>query len=247
MDKVYQELKSDFYEENHHTKKYGKYKLFLYWIILFLILLPQIMLLLTRKTYEYAPDLDNLPEPVQTPATWWTTMKMYWTDVQIDFQAKYDIKWKIISARDYAWTDIEKWISPRDFAIWRWKMSKQKIIDKFNRNDYRNRFIYAYVPWENETRFNSEFSWDIRNWNRWTLRTQFSNNHLIPANKKIRRLLKKIKEWDVVRLQWYLVYVHFETKQWLWERHSSLSRDDRWDHSCEVMYVTNVTRLKKGN
>ena len=200
---------------------------------------------MTKKTYEYTENINNLPEPLQIPASWWTTMKVHWVDVQIDFLAKYDIKWKVISIKDYAWTDIEKWLWPRDFTLWRWKLSNQEIINKFHWNDMRNRFIYAYVPYENMNWFDKEFSWDIRHNNRWTLWTQFSNNHPIPANKRIKRLMKKIKEWDVVRLQWYLVYVHFETNRWLWQRHSSLVRNDTWGWACEVIYVTDITRLKE--
>lgn len=245
--KVYQELKADFKKENNNWGvKRGNYKFFLYWIILFVLLIPQIVLFFTKKTYEYVDDLDNLPSPTQTPATWWTTLKVYWVDVKIDFLAKYDISWKIISLRDYAWTDIEKGLGPRDFVIWRWKMWRQEYIDKFRRNDMKNRFIYAYLPEENIDWFNEEFSWDFRKDNWWTCRTSFSNNHLIPADKKIKVLLKKIKEWDFVRLQWYLVYATRNTKggNYRWGP-SSLVRTDWWDHSCEIMYVTDVSRLKE--
>ena len=200
---------------------------------------------MTKKSYEYIDDIYNLPEPLQISTSWWTTMRVHWVDVQVDFLAEYDIKWKVISVKDYAWTDIEKWLWPRDFTLWRWKLSNQEIIDKFHWNDMRNRFIYAYVPYENIDWFDKEFSWDIRHNNRWTLWTQFSNNHPIPSNKKIKRLMKKIKEWDVVRLQWYLVYVHFKTNNWLWQWRSSLSRDDRWGWACEVIYVTDISRLKE--
>lgn len=248
--KIYQELKSELNKENNMKwkgfNKYGKYKILIYWIVLFIVFLPQIILFLTKEPHEYIEDLDNLPEPIQTEASWWTTMKVHWVDVQIDFLAKYDIKWKVISTRDYAWTDIEKWLWPRDFVLWWWKMSKQEFIDKIKWNDMRNRFIYIRVPYWNEDRFDQEFSGDIRHGNLWTVITQFSNNHPIPANKKIRNLMKKIKEWDVVRLQWYLVYAHWETKRWKYRRWpSSLVRDD-WDpHSCEIIYVTDVTRLKE--
>ena len=246
---IYNELKSDFKSSNRNkwesTKKYGKYKFLLYGFILFLILLPEMVLFLTKKTYEYTLDIDNLPEPIQTSADWWITKKVHWENVQIDFLAKYDIKWKVISVKDYVWLDIEKALSPRDFALWRWKISKQEIIDKLDWNDYRNRFIYAYVPEGNEDRFDAEFSWNIRKWNRWTLQTQFSNNHLIPANKKIKRLIKKIKEGDVVRLQWYLIYAHYESGQWSRGRHSSMNRKDTWAGACEVIYVTDITRLKE--
>ena len=245
---IYQEIKSDFEKNNKNGffKKYCNYKTLSYWIILFLIFIPQIILFFTKKTYEYIPDINNLPEPIQTATSWWTTMHIHWVDVKIDFLASYDIKWKVISIRDYAWTDIEKWLGPRDFVLWWWKMSKQEVIDKFKWNDMRNRFIYIYVqPW-NEDRFDQEFSGDIRHGNLWTAITHFSNNHPIPANKKIRNLMKKIKEWDVVRLQWYLVYAHWETNKWkYWRWPSSLVRDDRDSHSCEIIYVTDVTRLKE--
>ena len=69
---IYNELKSDFKSCNRNkwesTKKYGKYKFLLYGFILFLILLPEMVLFLTKKTYEYTLDIDNLPEPIQTSA-----------------------------------------------------------------------------------------------------------------------------------------------------------------------------------
>jgi hypothetical protein len=247
--KIYQELKSDFYEQNNSkwsfVNKYW-YKFFLYLLIIVILLIPQIFLFFIKKPYEYAQNLDNLSEPIQKSASWWTIMKVHWVDVKIDFLAEYDISWKVISVKDYAWTDIEKWLGPRDFVLWWWKMSKQEIIDKFKWNDMRNRFIYIYVlPW-NEDRFDQEFDGDIRHGNLWTAITQFSNNHPIPANKRIRNLMKKIKEWDVVRLQWYLVYAQWETGNWeYWRWPSSLVRDD-WDaHSCEIIYVTDITRLKE--
>ena len=248
--KIYQELKAEFnkknYDKRESTKKYGKHKIFLYGFILFLILLPEIVLLILKKPYEYVSDFDNLQEPIQTPTSWWVTMRVHWVDVQIDFLAEYDISWKIISIRDYAWTDVEKGLWPRDFVIWRWKMAKQEIIDKFLRNDMVNRIIYAYVPYENIDRFNEEFDADVQHGNRWTCRTSYSNNHPIPANKKIRLLMKKIKEGDVVRLQWYLVYPKRKVKNIDYRRWpSSLVRTDSWDHSCEIIYVTNITRLKE--
>ena len=241
--KIYRELSLDFNKKNKWL--FSRTKMF-YVALLIVLLIPQIILLFTKKTYEYVEDLGNLPEPLQTPASWWVVMKVHWVDVQIDFLAKYDISWRIISTKDYAWTDIEKWLWPRDFVIWRWKMWRQEIIDKFHWNDMKNRIIYAYVPFENVDRFDEEFDWDVMHGNRWSCWISYSNNHPIPANKKVKLLMKKIKEWDYVRLQWYLVYAKWETKNgryWWWP--SSLVRTDRWDHSCEIIYVTDVSWLKE--
>ncbi len=242
--KIYQELKSDFYKVNKNkwnsTRKY-RYKKFLYWIILLILFIPQITLLFTKKTYEYVSDFDNLPEPIQTPASWWTTIKIYWEKIYIDFLAKYEVSWKVISARNYIGADVIRELWPRDFVLWWWKMWRQEYIDKFHWNDMKDRYIYAYVPYENVDWFNKEFDADLLHGNRWTCGISYSNNHPIPANRKIRLLMKKIKEWDMVRLKWYLVYVHPEK----WNRYrwpSSLVRDD---HGCEIIYVTDVVRLKE--
>lgn len=247
---IYKEIKADFDKDNkikrENMKKYGKLKIFLYWTILFLILIPQIVLFLTKKTYEYVPDIENLGEPIQIPASWWTIAKVYWIDVQIDYLAKYDISWRVISIRDYIGADVIRKLWSRDFTIGRRKLWREDYIDKFSWNDMKNRFIYYRLKEWNETRFEREFWWSWRQPLPSSFLTNFSNNHPIPANKKIKHLMKKIKEWDVVRLQWYLVYVYWEKdnrKYWRWP--SSLVRDDTWDGACEIIYVTDVTRLKE--
>jgi len=245
---IYKELKSEFKSSSKNrwwsTKKYGKYKILLYVFILFLILFPEIVLFLIRKPYEYVDDINNLPEPTQTPASWGVTTQVFWEKVYIDFLAQYEVSWKIISVRDYIWADAVRELWPRDFVIWWWKMWRQEYIDKFSWNDMKDRYIYYRIkPW-NEERFKNEFWWDFWKRQEWSLKeflVTFSNNHPIPANRKIRLLMKKIKEWDVVRMKWYLVYVHPEK----WNRYrwpSSLVRDDFW---CEIMYVTDISRLKE--
>ena len=247
-DKIYQELKWDFNKEKqnkrNYTKKYDKYKYLLYWIILFIIFLPQITLFFTKKTYEYVPDINNLPEPTQTQTSWGVIMQVLWENVYIDFLAKYEVSWKVISARNYIGADVIRKLWPRDFVLWWWKMWRQEYIDKFSWNDMRDRYIYYRIkPW-NEERFKNEFWWDFWKRQQWSLKeflVTFSNNHPIPANKKIRLLMNKIKEWDVIKMKWYLVYVHPEK----WNRYrwpSSLVRDDFW---CEIMYVTDISRLKE--
>jgi hypothetical protein len=67
---IYEELKSDFNQKNKRQrasiKQHGKYKYIFYFILLFCLLLPNIVLFLMKKPYEYVEDLDNLPEPTQT-------------------------------------------------------------------------------------------------------------------------------------------------------------------------------------
>ena len=248
---IYEELKSDFNQKNKRQrasiKQHGKYKNIFYFILLFCLLLPNIVLFLMKKPYEYVEDLDNLPEPTQTSTSWWTVMKIGWVDVYIDFLAEYDISWRVISIRDYIWADVIRKLWPRDFTIGWWKLWRTEYINKFNWNDMKDRFIYYRLKKWNENRFKEEF-WSGR-WQ--TLPTSFlisfSNNHPIPSNRKIKLLMKKIKEGDTIRLKWYLIYAHRKTKNNLQRRWwpSSLVRTDNWDGACEIIYVTDISRLKE--
>lgn len=241
--KVYKELTSEFKKQNK-IKWNRTYKNILYWIILFFIFLPQIIIFLTRKTYEFVPDLENLPEPIQTPATWWITMKVYWENIHIDFLAKYEVSWKVIATKDYneiiADNRIVNKIWPRDFVIWRWIMWRDENIDKFKWNEWADRTVYWYIKPEYQNWFTQTFWWK-RESDPAKFNESFSNNHPIWSNKKIKLLLKKIKKWDIIRLKGYLVYVHPEK----WDRHRGPSSLVRYDHWCEIIYVTNVVRLKE--
>jgi len=67
-----------------------------------------------------------------------------------------------------------------------------------------------------------------------------SNHHLIPANDNIKRALRKVKKNDVIELEGYLVNVHAVIKSRTHTWNTSLTRDDRGDGSCEIMYVRQV-------
>jgi len=70
-----------------------------------------------------------------------------------------------------------------------------------------------------------------------------SNNHLIPANKKIFRQLAGVRAGDLVRLHGFLVNISKPTEpSWQWR--TSVTRSDTSTHwggdntSCETLFVT---------
>ena len=69
-----------------------------------------------------------------------------------------------------------------------------------------------------------------------------SNNHLIPSDSKIEKLIKRIKKNDYVKLEGYLVSA--EEIDGNFKVRSSTTRSDNGDGACELIYVTNVTWLK---
>lgn len=70
-----------------------------------------------------------------------------------------------------------------------------------------------------------------------------SNNHLIPANKNILNVFRKIKKGDIIQLWGYLVNVKGTYRGGDVNWKTSTSRTDTGNGACEVIYVEKV-RLK---
>lgn len=227
-------------------------------IIISICILPFLIFFLIPKPHEYIDDIDNLPDPLQTPADWWVTIEIAWGKVNIDFLAEYDIQWRVLATRNYndsVMASIWNQISPRDFVLWWWPvMSQKKNIKKFKFIEYlanRTVRIYPkekYVDWFAES-FGIDRPYPYNPDNRIPFTITNSHNHLIRSNKKIKLQLKKVKIWDVIRIKWYLVKACVGNScRWP----SSLVRDDiwydaDWNGSCEIIYVTDITWLKDRN
>lgn len=73
------------------------------------------------------------------------------------------------------------------------------------------------------------------------VQTHISNNHLIPANENIAKGIKKLKKYDKVYIEGYLVYCDISYKKsQFFAYNSSLSRTDTGNHACEIFYVTKL-------
>jgi len=75
------------------------------------------------------------------------------------------------------------------------------------------------------------------------VRTHLSHTHLIPANRNVTKALMKVKKYDIVKLDGYLVDIYKENGDLI--ARTSLSRADtdstsRGSGACEDMYVTQV-------
>jgi hypothetical protein len=107
--------------------------------------------------------------------------------------------------------------------------------------DLANSGLYKSVSWSQSDRwywwrYDRGFPHD----NRYIV-THSSNNHLIPATKNLSRAIIRIGKGDHVRLNGYLVYVDGikDGKTFRW--HSSLSRSDEGNGSCEIIYLERLT------
>lgn len=77
----------------------------------------------------------------------------------------------------------------------------------------------------------------------------FTNNHLCPANKNVKRGISKLRKKDIVYIEGYLIkYKHYRKDGRVEEGISSTSRNDQepaWrgdngNGSCEQIYVTRI-------
>ena len=70
-----------------------------------------------------------------------------------------------------------------------------------------------------------------------------SNNHVIHSSDHVLKLIRNIKEGDFIKIEGFLVDVHYsnESSKGYWP--TSLSRTDHGDGACEVIYVTNIVWL----
>lgn len=67
-----------------------------------------------------------------------------------------------------------------------------------------------------------------------------SNNHLIPANERIRTALETIKTGDLVKIDGHLVDVKIKTGNRIVSLGTSKSRTDQGDGACEVIFVEQI-------
>lgn len=67
-----------------------------------------------------------------------------------------------------------------------------------------------------------------------------ANMHMIPKDRKVDRILRQIKEGEVISLTGYLVDVEAEEDGWHWE--TSRTRSDSGAGACEVVWLDAISR-----
>lgn len=120
-------------------------------------------------------------------------------------------------------------IIPYDMGIGWAKMADKSL---FNKIKMKYALFDRVVYW----RFDSDCPLDY-----YEINSSFSNNHIIPANKRVRKGLDKLQKKDVVYLEGYLVKVSIHRRDGRHEvSQSSLTRTDEGLGACEMIYVTRV-------
>ncbi len=176
--------------------------------------------------------IAGIPEPIQKEASGNVTLKIDDMDVLITFQYSYDISGLVVSSMDYSDSSFMGQLIPMDVAL-----AWGKVAEYNTKLDFKweqsNRHVSFYFPDGMTNYFSEDYAI-----------SHCSNNHLIPADKSIRKKVHKIKKGDYIRIQGYLVNYRGEDERGnIWAGNSSNVRDDIGANSCEIIYVTSVEWL----
>ncbi len=186
-----------------------------------------------KKDYEYIASLLNLPEPIQIESANILTHEVDDCTITYTVKANYTLVGRVVKKHYYFPHNTPNKISRYDFGMAWGEVANEENISQIKfRNDGRRFLHYEYPVTLNEKLGSRE-----------AIVNSISNNHLIHANNRVLKLIRNVKEGQYIKIEGYLVYVHFEYGYADWN--SSLTRTDHGDGACEIFYVTNIIWLKQ--
>ena len=187
-------------------------------IIFLLIVFGLWFVFLRNNTVKFGPGVLAPDTPKQTDKVFKKTF--LFKDYTITPLAKFEIKAKVLSKKNYRW-GREAALSAVDLALGWGRMSDEKVLDSIKISQ-SNRWYY----WRTD-------KFPIP---RKEIETHSANMHLVPENKSVQSIINRTRKGDIVELRGYLIRI--EAKDgWHWV--SSLSRSDTGAHSCELIWVEN--------
>lgn len=146
-------------------------------------------------------------------------------------KAEYKIRAIVVSKKKYTSGDWTINISNWDLAL-AWGLLAEN--DNYKEIDFsqRGRWYYFNVDADDPVSLDEVYK-------------NSANTHIIHATPNIKYAVSKIRKGDIVYLEGYLVYVSgtYKGRDIWWN--SSLSRTDRGDGACEILYLQRM--IHNGN
>ena len=137
-------------------------------------------------------------------------------------RADFQIRARVLSREDYSWGN-EAELSPMDLALGWGVMSDQAVLDRIN---IRQGSRWYYTRYELPAPIPDQ-----------AIIQNSGNMHMIPADDRVRKKLKKVRRGDIVQLHGQLVDIDGESG-WRWR--TSLTRNDTGGGSCEIVYLRDI-------
>lgn len=179
--------------------------------------------------------IAGIPDPVQTDIE----DKMIDTvfdgyNLHINCRYSYDIEGLAVSVHSYNGGSLGDNLARRDVALaWGQVAAYNKAVD-FKWRQSGRWYFYKYPDSSYMEKLGGPQG----------ISEHSSNNHLVATDTSVRKKIKKIRKGDHIRIKGYLVDITAENdKGYHFNWGSSYTRSDTGDHSCEVIYVTDVMWL----
>ena len=172
------------------------------------------------KTLEAGVQVDSKPRQGKISIDR-TFKKEKYTIIPL---ASFKMEGKILAKKRYVLGSGSD-LAPYDLAMGWGRMSDETILDKIKISQ-----IQRFYSWKAE----------VLPIPRREIEKSSANMHIIPANKNIKKIVRKADEWDVISLKGYLVKVIADDFHWK----SSLTRNDTGDGACELIWVEEFEILK---
>jgi len=139
-------------------------------------------------------------------------------------QQSFELEARVLSAEHYTF-DRPAAISTVDLALGWGRMSDEAVLNKIDISQ-SGRFYFWRVE-----------AFPIP---RKEIERSSANMHMVPANDDVQKVLKSIKQGQIVSIKGELIEAE-SPDGWRWK--SSLSRNDTGAGACEVVYVKQVAIL----
>jgi len=133
--------------------------------------------------------------------------------------ADFRIKAKVLSKKNY-FMGREADLSPTDLTLGWGNLSDESILE--------------HIEISQSGRF---YRWRVKSFPvpRREIETSSANMHLIPATDIVKRVIKEIRNGDIIELSGSLVNVQSDSDGWHWK--SSQTRTDTGKDACELIWV----------
>jgi hypothetical protein len=190
-----------------------------YIILIFIMIYILYQLIYSPDFEKYRDEINTNLEPVQKNLE----EKESYVEIEkyrVIKKAEYKIKAIVVSKKNYSYGTEAKF-SPVDLALAWGELSSKEMLKKVKFSQSNRWYFYEYKDFPLGKEYIASHS---------------SNHHIVPANKNLKKAVKKIKKGDKIIIQGYLVSIIGINYQW----NSSLTRNDTGNGACELVYVENL-------
>ncbi len=193
-------------------------------VIAFIFLIKWIIFPSANETS--AESINVYQDPLQTVSKEYPfKVKISGYTFLIDPLADYDISALVVSKKKY-FRGIDADIVPLDLGVCWGDVAKPENLKAMRFRQYLRFLVY-------QIKGNLPFGYDY-------IGSHAGNIHIVPANKRIRKVALALKKNDKVRLIGHLISIHSMDYKYVYTRSSSLTREDTGDGACEVMWVKKI-------